>query len=206
MRRRTPAASGRGNASPLPHGASGRGRSTPTPMPVPRWPDRRNTLRFARRPRLRSRRTRMVAGRAIEFIFDTTKKQPVPVVATMPNAASARDQCCARARPFGVAAGLGRHLGEGLRRSNGSRRPLDPSRSRTYPPGAKSAAQRWGSLAPGSVRCEDARCQPEPGEGRTPYPPQPCARRERAIDQSKESPYRIGQAVASVPASEGDVS
>ena len=54
----------------------------------------------------------MVAGRAIEFIFDTTKKQPVPVVATMPNAASARDQCCARARPFGVAAGLGRHLGE----------------------------------------------------------------------------------------------
>jgi hypothetical protein len=144
LRRRTPAASGRGNASPLPHGASGRGRSTPTPMPVPRWPGRRNTLRFARRPRLRSRRTRMVAGRAIEFIFDTTKKQPVPVVATMPNAASARDQCCARARPFGVAAGLGRHLREGLRRSNGSRRPLDPSRSSTYPPGAKSAAQRWG--------------------------------------------------------------
>jgi hypothetical protein len=30
-------------------------------------------------------------------------------------------------------------------------------------------------------------------------------RDERAIDQSKESPYRIGQAVASVPASDGGV-
>jgi hypothetical protein len=33
----------------------------------------------------------MVAGPAIEFTSDSSKKAPVPVVATMPNAASGRD-------------------------------------------------------------------------------------------------------------------
>jgi hypothetical protein len=112
----------------------------------------------------------MVAGPAIEFTSDSSKKAPVPVVATIPKAARGRDQCC-----------------------------------EDIPAWCEERGPTLGSLAPGSVRLMMHAASQSRVTAELLIRRNRVRRDERAIDQSKESPYRIGQAVASVPASDGGV-